>query len=61
MIDIICTGGTVLESIQIAYDMMRRLMIDGVIQEEDFLELQVDDESRIMIRKTEIISFYERM
>lgn len=34
MIDIICTGGTVFESIQIAYD---------------------------MIRKKEIIGFYERM
>ncbi len=59
MIDIVCEGGTTLYGIQMTFQLMKHLVLDGVIPDSGFLELEFDDGSRGMIRKGSVIGFYE--
>ena len=59
MIDIVCEGGTTLYGIQMTFQLMKHLVLDGVIPDSGFLELEFDDGSRGMIRKGRVIGFYE--
>ena len=60
MIDILCEGGTVLQSVQnISFQAMRHLLEDGVVPDEGVVELTFEDGSRGLIKKKSIIGFYE--
>lgn len=59
MIDIICEGGTVLYGIQIPFQAMQHLLEDGVIPDDEFMELEFEDGTHGQIKKKSIIGFYE--
>lgn len=60
MIDILCEGGTVLQGVRsISFQTMQRLLEDGIIPDERFVELTFEDGSRGLVKKKSIIGFYE--
>lgn len=59
MIDVLCEGGTVLFDVRMSFQTMQRLLEDGIIPEEGFVELTFEDGSRGLIKRKSIIGFYE--
>lgn len=60
MIDILCEGGIVLQGVRnISFQTMRRLLEDGIIPDEGFVELTFDNVSRGLIKGKSIIGFCE--
>ena len=59
MIDILCEGGTVLFDVRMSFQAMQRLLEDGIIPDERFVELTFEDGSRGLVKKKSIIGFYE--
>ena len=59
MIDILCEGGTVLFDVRMSFQAMRHLLEDGIIPDEEFVELTFDDGSQGLIKIKCIIRFHE--
>ena len=59
MIDILCEGGTVLFDVRMSFQAMRHLLEDGIIPDEEFVELTFDDGSPGLIKKKCSIGFHE--
>lgn len=59
MIDILCEGGTVIGSAMISYYAMKSLLEDGIIPEDRFVEFELEDKTRCMVKRKSIIGFYE--
>ena len=59
MIDILCEGVTVLFDVRMSFQAMRHLLEDGIIPDEEFVELTFDDGSQGLIKKKCIIGFHE--
>ena len=59
MIDIICEDGTALYDVQMSFQAMRHLLKDGIVPDDDFVELVFENGKRGLIKKKCIIGFHE--
>ena len=59
MIDILCEDGTALYGVQMSFQAMRHLLKDGIVPDDDFVELAFENRKRGQIKKKYIVGFCE--